>query len=583
MRVSRVRIQQFRGFENLELRFSGHVAVVGEPRAGRTDLLLALKRVLHPRSTASRPDPLDIRQPATGALTEVEVSLVGLGSDLEQLLDPHLELLDPSTGRPATKNTKDKPELGVRLCYRARYDADTDISEHWVDWPKESDPANETFVKVRRIEREALPILWVQSEAPLQVRAEGTFRALMDVSRPATMTSALDQLVQDVAGATKTFSNSAAISDTVAEVLTAGVTTLLGVSGSDKVAFVAEDGSLSALLRALRPAMKLDSGVLLPLTNHGSTATAVVASAEAVTAATHHPDGLVVLADDFGDTLDASGAEHLSLLLRKTASQVWISARRADPLRSFEPEEIVRLTRSHGSRQQHRLVRSSDRKVRRARRDLLPSLLAGCTSSTIVLTEGPQDVEALEAVARRLVMRGRLAGNLSSRSMRLLSAPGESGGKDSLLDLAKLANQLGFHVRAVIDNDSPDTDEDLYSQLQGVTEQLIVLPERTAIERALVHGLDEHTLRITLRRLVEGYGLVPTDWGLPPLDALDDTAGSALAQAILRKKLLKKSPGLHAPWVQSLPKDCRLPPIAVAVLAELHSGSMGRVDLSDSQ
>src|SRR5699024_1892721 len=127
---------------------------------------------------------------------------------------------------------------------------------------------------------------------------------------------------------------------------------------------------------------------------------------------------------------------------RTESSQAWISTRRADPVRAFTPEEVIRLTRSHGSRQQHRLAPTLDKKVRRARRDLLPHLLAGCTSTTVVLVEGPHDVEGLDAVARKMVGMGRDEGDLSSGGMRLLSAPGEAGGKDRLADLARLAIEL---------------------------------------------------------------------------------------------------------------------------------------------
>lgn len=579
--VSRIRLKRFRGFEAAELRFDGHVAVVGEPRAGRSDLLLAMRRVLHPRSTSVRLDPLDIYQPATEELTEVEVSLTDLGSDLEQLLDARLELLNPDTGLPATKDEEVEAELGVRLCYRARYDNETDTGEHWVDWARDSDPDIDSFARARRVEREALPVAWIQGDSPLQVRAEGAFRALMEGARPDSVRSALDGLVHDVAEATEAFSQSEAVSETVTDVLNAGGTALLGVDDPNYVCFVAEDGSLAGLLRALRPALELDTAGALPLTSHGSTASAILASAEAITAAKRQADeGLVVFADDFGDTLDASGAEHIALLLRRASSQTWISTRRADPLRAFKPEEVIRFTRSHGSRRHHRISPSSDKKVRRAHRDLLPHLLAACTSKTVVLVEGPHDVEGLQAVARRIIWLGRAEGDLSSRGMRLLSAPGETGGKDRLADLARLAIELGFHVRAVVDNDSPGSDDDLYDELESLTEQLIVLPNRTAIERALVYGLSAPALRKAVRGLVTGYGLVPADWGLPDLADLERFDETALVQAVLKKKLLKKSPGLHMPWVQSLPRG-ELPPIAEAVLRELHSGSLGRVDLRD--
>ncbi|MCT1766896.1 DUF2813 domain-containing protein [Brevibacterium casei] len=579
--VSRIRLKRFRGFEAAELRFDSHVAIVGEPRAGRSDLLLALRRVLHPRSTSARLDPLDIHQPATDELTEVEVSLTDLGNDLEQLFDARLELLNSDTGLPATKGEEFQAKLGVRLCYRARYDNETDTGEHWVDWARDSDPDIDSYSRARRIEREALPVAWIQSDSPLQVRAEGAFRALMEGARPDAVRSALDGLVHDVADATATFSQSEAVAETVTDVLDAGGTALLGVDDPNSVRFVAEDGSLAGLLRALRPALELDDAGTLPLTSHGSTASAILASAEAIAAAKRlGEEGLVVFADDFGDTLDASGAEHVAIQLRSASRQTWISTRRADPLRAFMPEEVIRFTRSHGLRQHHRLSPSTDKKARRAHRDLLPHLLAGCTSKTVVLVEGPHDVEGLQAVARRIVWLGRAEGDLSSRGMRLLSAPGETGGKDRLADLARLAIELGFHVRAIVDNDSPGSDGDLYDELEALTEQLVVLPDRTAIERALVYGLSAPALREAIRGLVTGYDLVPADWGLPDLGNLERIDESALVDAVLRKKLLKKSPGLHAPWVQSLPSG-ELPPIAEAVLCTLHSGLPGRIELRD--
>src|SRR5699024_9362705 len=134
------------------------------------------------------------------------------------------------------------------------YDNETDTGEHWVDWARDSDPDNDSFARARRVEREALPVAWVQSDAPLQVRAEGAFRALMDGARPDSVRTALDGLVHDVAEATETFSQSEAVSETVTDVLDAGVTALLGVDDPADVSFVAEDGSLAGLLRALRPA-----------------------------------------------------------------------------------------------------------------------------------------------------------------------------------------------------------------------------------------------------------------------------------------------------------------------------------------
>ncbi|MEE8548818.1 MAG: ATP-binding protein [Alphaproteobacteria bacterium] len=50
MRVRRLRINNFRGFEQLELKPRGHVLLLGQPGAGRSDLVDALWRVLSTES-----------------------------------------------------------------------------------------------------------------------------------------------------------------------------------------------------------------------------------------------------------------------------------------------------------------------------------------------------------------------------------------------------------------------------------------------------------------------------------------------------------------------------------------------------
>lgn len=166
MRVARIRIGRFRGYRHAALVVPENMVLAGEPQAGRTDIVEALRRVLDARSTRSRVNPLDVYRPADGdeeSLTEVEVTLLDLGEDLETLLSENLETFDRATGEIATPSNAGDAVLGVRLCYRARYDLDTDTGEHWVDYPARSDPAAGVFKKASRIERESLPVQFVDS------------------------------------------------------------------------------------------------------------------------------------------------------------------------------------------------------------------------------------------------------------------------------------------------------------------------------------------------------------------------------------------------------------------------------------
>src|SRR5712671_926591 len=48
MRISRINIENFRNFKNLDLRLSEHVVIVGENKIGKSNLLHALRLVLDP-------------------------------------------------------------------------------------------------------------------------------------------------------------------------------------------------------------------------------------------------------------------------------------------------------------------------------------------------------------------------------------------------------------------------------------------------------------------------------------------------------------------------------------------------------
>lgn len=571
MRVARVRLQRFRGYEDAEFLLDGSTVFAGEPRAGRTDLVEALRRVLDPRSTSGRVNPLDLHRPLPAdpsVLTEVEVTLLGLGADLTSLLSEYLEPLDPDSGLPATPDRATSAELGVRMCYRARYDPDSDTGEHWVDCPGLSDVDAGLVRRVRRSDREALPVRFIEAQPPLQVRAEGVFRRLLADDDAPALETALDQLADDVTAATGAFSRSAVVSAGISEVLTAGPDVLLGLDNPDDVTFVPDDGSLAGLLRALQPAAVLDSAGPLPLNSHGSTARGVLAVAESIAAARREQGGLVVIGDDFGDGLDAPSAEHAALTLRQAAEQTILTTRRPDVLRAFEAEQLVRLTRSHGTRQQHRLVKV-DRAGRLTRILVLDRLVAAITSRTVVLVEGPFDVEGYGTLATRLAHKS--AGtkySFAAHGIRLVSPPGSDGGITRLPAMARVAKELGFHVKAIADRDRPGDLDPMVIELIGEAEAVVILPARCAVEAALVRGLPMAKVR-------EAVDLLVASGELASLPAMPD---ANLADHLINDKVIKNS-RLHAAWARAVTMP---PPIATAAIELICSDATGQIDVPEA-
>lgn len=561
MRVVRVRLQRFRGFADMVVRPAQDVVLVGEPRAGRTDLITGLRRVLEPRSTTARPDPLDVHRPfpvsgeAIDELTEVEVTLVELGAVVEQELDDRLELVDPTTGQLAEEEQADKAVMGLRLCYRLRYDPASETAEHWVEYPK-------TGTRAPRAERELLAPIVLDRRAPLQLRPEGVFRQLVADADEMDMLTALTKLGTDMETAAEDLVASSGIRKTIEDVLAAGAAQLLEMNSTapaDDIGFATDDGSVGAILRAMRPTLALDAAGALPLTAHGSTTTGVLIAAEAVVSAA--APGAIVLGDDFGDDLDAASSEYLASRLRRNSGQVWLSTRRPEVVRAFRPEEMIRLTRSHGKRRVHQLAATTDRKQRAARRYLHLLLLPAMTARTVGLLEGPHDLDGYTAVADRRLRRSDIAPP-AAYGVRMVAPANGDGGKDELPKLARLAAELGFHVRVILDSDKPGGDAALIAELTALAELVIRLPVHASVEQALVRGVDATRLRTAFERLVTEHGLAGIN--------VSSIADGDLEKEIV--KALKSKGGLHQPFVEALPSG-NPPPLAKKVLDTLAEAS----------
>ena len=84
-----------------------------------------------------------------------------------------------------------------------------------------------------------------------------------------------------------------------------------------------------------------------------------------------------MIANDFGDPLDAASGEYLAARLRRRSGQLWLRTRQAEVPRAFEATDLLRLTRIIGSRQAF----------------LFTLLGPAMSARTVVLLEGPHDMK----------------------------------------------------------------------------------------------------------------------------------------------------------------------------------------------
>jgi len=483
---------------------------------------------------------------------EVEVVLADLGEALEQHFYRRLELWDRDKDAlvaesTAEQITEDRHDLVLRLCYRLRWSPEEGTGEHWVDYPKNSDPDDESYDRARRPDRHMLPFVSLEPGQPLALRHGSAFRELLDAEGD-DLAAVLGDLSDAVDGVTDRLSATKVVSGVLEQVF-APVRGALGMEAEEAVgelvSFRAEGGSVAGLLRALQPALRLGTSEALPLRRHGSTTSAVLAVAETLVAA--RQQDAVVVCDDFGDQLDAGAAEYLARQLRRSCGQLWLSTRRPEAARSFRPSEMIRLSQQWGERRAHQLAEPADKHELAAMRQLHLQLLPAMSSHAVIVLEGPHDVAALTALSQR--RRNPPA----AYGVRLVDG---GGGHGTVPKVCRLARQMGFRVIAGLDYDSVGSGADTsFTELQQIADDVVRLPEGFAIERALVHGIDRQVLIKTLTELDTQWGL-----NLPGLDDLNDDK--------LRKKAeqaIKSKSGLHAQYLDLLPRG-HSPVVAVDLL-----------------
>lgn len=573
--VRQLKISHYRGIRDLCLRPQGHVVLLGPPGSGRTDTLNALTRVLDAAALDVPATELDFHDRDTSKAVEVEVVLGSLSPGMVQTFLEQLEVWDgaeekllveaPSIG----SLTKETHELVVRLTYRAQWLDAEERAEERRFFPKNSDVAAGSFAGIRRNHLAALPFSRLRwgSGALLSLAPRGGFRRTVEEAPGGDFATALDSYLSQVAAAADQFGQSQQLLTAVSAVLEPIRLPLRRESQApdETVKFTPEGGSESGLLRSLSPAIALDNVRFLPAARHGRTAETLLRAGEALAPVTAAAGILVV--DDLGDGLDAASAVHLAGVVRSKVQQGWISTRVAPAAEVFEPSSIFRLGRDDGGIVQvWRQNRPATREERVASRHSSANIIGALSYQAVAVVEGPDDLVALNALARRRFIESGVPLPASRGVAIIPSGSGGQGGASMVAKTGAAARGMGLFCVGIIDGDTAQNAADTLTQVSTAVHHTIRLPDGVAIERALLTGLSDDIIRSTIRA-------VATSTDAPPMERLDELAGQALHGAA--GKYLKSHGGLHAPFVEALPAQV-FPPLACQLLDSAVSAVLQR-------
>ena len=578
MQVKELQIQHFRGFSNLVVRPKGHVVVMGEPGAGRSDLLEALARVLgnSPNRTRSTTE-LDFHNRDTSRPIKITLTIGELDEETQQDFLDHLEFWDNAEDRlvletEAPEETNENHfEFVLRLGYWARWQSQEESPEEWVFFPNGSIPDSNTFIHANRREIEGLNFSFLPWSGAnfLDLGSRGNFRRVIGRAEGNDFDEAVEQYVREVAQAAEQFSESHQVRLALENVLMP-LRELLRIPGSSDVSqvlqFAPEGGAPSGLLRSLDPTIDVGDVIGgLPARRRGSTTATLFRVAE--TLALSAEAGLIAI-DDLGDGLDAASSAHLATMIRKSAGQAWITTRLPAVAEVFESQEVVRLGRDASGTRFACQGKEPATKMERVtskhwHRNLIPAL----TYRSVVVVEGPDDFAALHNLALRMFDE-QCVPLPAARSVAIINAgAGGSGGYSNVLKLAGAARQIGLRSVAALDGDTQPSAVKHLQNYRQLPDAIVRLPDRMAIEAAIVDGIPDEVLIQVLSDISEAADLA---------DSHDLIQLLKLTEKDLNKRTIKfiKDNSLHGLFVDALPSE-NLPALAVQYLNKLVEIAIG--------
>ncbi len=160
MRITRIKIQNFRGILSGELQLPEHVVLVGDNNIGKSSVLESIDLVLGPERLSRRPviDEHDffagqyIDQDGKPIPINVEVVVSGLSDEQARHFRDHLEWWNETTqslldGPPPEETDKDHVKRALRLGFEGRYDVDEDdfVGSTFFSSPTKEDGSHDVF------------------------------------------------------------------------------------------------------------------------------------------------------------------------------------------------------------------------------------------------------------------------------------------------------------------------------------------------------------------------------------------------------------------------------------------------------
>lgn len=499
MRILQLNIRNFRGFSEFEFKPNGHVLIMSEPGSGKSDIVNALARLLDPYSDRFPTSELDYYHRSVSEPIEIEAAIGELSEDLKQEFLDEIEYWDSGSRSlvevTETINEIDDPRFSevVRIGYRVDWTDEDDQQRVLRYFPKEGRAGTAQFSRVTRTKIQRLGFAYtfgIQTN-PLSLAPRSIFRRIIDASDQNDFEASMDQYLSAVADAALSFATTDQVNRALDEILMNAkplFDCFQPQEQVDSVTFTPTELSKSSLMRALEPSFDLgDELGHVPRSRLGTSLTQSLRISEVL--ALMGDRKAIVAIDDLGDGLDPAATNHLAATAINHAGQCWITTRSGAIAEAFQPSEVVRLSRDgDGHRRWHQGWAHKTKQDRRLVRNWYRCLAPVLHYRAVAVVEGPSDFAALQTLSIVLSRKSHQLAPASHRVAIVSAAEQGSGGVQQVLELAQYTAKMGINAVAVVDGDKANAHySNTTCEKYGVS--IIRLPDNTAIEKAILHGI----------------------------------------------------------------------------------------------
>ncbi len=575
MKISRIKIENFRGIKNAEILFPDHVVFVGDNNTGKSTVLEAIDLVLGPERL-HRPSPVDEHDFFAGEYLEtedtpvsinVEVIIIDLSQEQSRHFGGHVEWWNTETKElltapPAEETDKPNVVRALRLGFEGKYNNEEDsfVGQTFFMSPQREDGVKDPFTtrdkrlcgflflrtlrtgaRALSLERGSLLDIILRLQEKRLTMWEDVLGELRELPVAEKEELGITAILEEVQNAVRKFvpaewaeNPHIRVSDLTREHLRKTLTVFMGTGEKNSAG----------------------SEYAAPF-NHQGTGTINTLVLALLSMVADLKQNVIFAMEEPEIAIPPHTQRRIVDCIRKMAAQALFTSHSPYVLDEFAPEQVVILKREKGTLTSTPATLPPAVKAKAYRVQLRTRFCECLLARRILIVEGRTEYDAIPAAARRLhELEPERFKTLESIGIAVIDAETDS----QIAPLGSYFKNLGKTVFAVCDRQEPAA----YAAISGAIDKAYESPE-DSFEKLLLN----HTAEVALRRFAQD---VVDDGRWPPYLATETPTLTTTLEDLktaLRNFLKNQKGASEAAFLLSLCHIDEMPEFIVSTLEDI--------------